>query len=101
MAKYSFLLFTALLQFYESQIFSYAHPFLTMKVYNHGHLAHFISTSSRSDKRKHSNSQLDTASVKSIELSQLTPTMNLTLNLKLHGKERRKSDMNCDGGSLT
>lgn len=72
-----------------------------MKVHNHGHLAHFISTSSHSDKRKHSNSQLDTAPVKSIELSQLTPTMNLTLNLKLHGKERRKSDMNCDGGSLT
>lgn len=99
MAKYSFLLFTALLQFYESQIFSYAHPFLTMKVYNHGRLAHFISTSSHSNKRKHSNSQLDTASVKSIELSQLSPTM--TLNLKLRGKERKKSDMNRDRGSLT
>lgn len=72
-----------------------------MKVHNHGHLAHFISTSSHSDKRKHSNSQLDTAPVKSIELSQLTPRMILTLNLKLHGKERRKSDMNCDGDSLT
>lgn len=71
-----------------------------MKVYNHGHLAHFISTSSHFNKRNDSNSQLDTALVKPIELSQLTPTMNLTLNLKPHGKESRKSKMNSDGGNL-
>lgn len=45
-------------------------------------------------KRKHSNSQLDTAPVKSIELSHITPVMNLTLKLKLHGEERRKSNTN-------
>lgn len=101
MAKCSFLLFTALLQFYESQFF-----FLCSSLpYNEGKITDALHISFQLQailtKRKHSNSQLDIAPVKSIELSQITPTMNLTLNLKLQGEERRKSDTNCDGRSLT
>ena len=48
----------------------------------------------------HSNSQLDTALGRSIELPQLIPATNPTPNLKLPGKERRKIDTNCNGGSL-
>lgn len=70
MAKYSFFLFTALMQFYG--IFFNAHPFLAQKGYS---LVHFILTPRLFDKRRYSSAQLDTTLVNSTELSQLTPAV--------------------------